>query len=104
MKMTHVVALAALCSASVAFAQAPADPHSKEKAHDKSAEKAKQDPYAVQGSGAPTFEMLKGHEKGHVTLEDAEPNSWLAGNFVKCDTDKDSKLTEKEFNACRAVK
>jgi hypothetical protein len=104
MQTIKVVALAALCSASAAFAQAPANPPSKEMAQDKTAEKGKQDPYAVQGSGPPTFNMLKGHEKGHLTLEEAEPNSWLAGNFAKCDADKDNKLTEKEFNACRAVK
>ncbi len=71
---------------------------------DDTKEKAKQDPYAVQGSGPPTFDMLKGHDKGYVTLEDAEANSWLAGNFAKCDKDKDGKLTEAEYDACQAAK
>lgn len=104
MKMMKVCAIAAVMSASLAYAQAPAEPRSNTTAQDKTAEKAKQDPYAVQGSGPPTFNMLKGHEKGHVTLEEAEANSWLAGNFAKCDADSDRKLTETEFNACRAVK
>ena len=102
MNTPTMMILTALLAASTSFAVAAAEPKAKER--DASTEKAKQDPYAVQGSGAPTFTMLKGHEKGHVTLDDAEPNSWLAGNFAKCDADKDAKVTEKEFDACTAVK
>lgn len=106
MKTIAMTALLTLATAT-AFAQQPATPPAPTKdraAANDSKEKAKQDPYAVQGSGAPVFSMLKGHEKGHVTLEDAEENSWLAGNFAKCDKDKDSKVTEAEYDACQPMR
>lgn len=67
-------------------------------------DKAKQDPYAVQGSGPHKFDQLKGHEKGYLTLEDVEANSWLAGNFARCDENKDGRLVEKEYEACQPMR
>lgn len=70
----------------------------------KQKEKARQDPYAVQGSGPHKFADLKGHEKGYLTLEDVEPNSWLAGNFARCDENKDGRLVEAEYDACQPAR
>lgn len=103
-KIIIAASLALALPLSVAIAHEPTDPPSKDKASHADMDKAKQDPHAMQGSGPPTFDMLKGHEKGHVSLADAEANSWLATNFMTCDKDKDSKVTEAEYNGCQPIK
>ena len=59
------------------------------------------DPLAMQGSGGPEWDSLKGHDKGYVLKQDALPNSWLALNFTKCDKDRNGKVTDKEYEKCR---
>lgn len=122
--MKSIFALAPLALAlpfSVAFAQPPpaAEPprrddmqeagkdamrDDKDHAMHADKEKIKQDPHAMQGSGPPTFDMLNGHEKGHVTLAEVQRNSWLATNFMTCDKDKDNKVTEAEYDGCQPIK
>jgi len=60
-----------------------------------------QDPSAMQGSAAEDWSMVKGHDKGYVEKTDALPNSWLAQNFVSCDTDKDGKVSQAEYQKCQ---
>lgn len=100
MKTSILIACALLAGSSLVAVAAPAE-RSAATAAQQEKEKAKQDPYAVQGSGPHKFDQLKGHEKGYLTLKDVEANSWLAGNFAKCDQDKDGRLTEKEYDACQ---
>ena len=61
----------------------------------------KQDPLAMQTSGAQDWNSLSGHDKGYVTRSDALPNSWLATNFSNCDKDQDGKVNESEYDQCR---
>lgn len=101
MKTSMLITCALLaCSSFAAVAATPVE-RAAAAAAQQEKEKAKQDPYAVQGSGPHKFDQLKGHEKGYLTLKDVEANSWLAGNFAKCDQDKDGRLTEKEYDACQ---
>ena len=60
-----------------------------------------QDPAAMQGSGPEDWSMLKGHDKGYISKTDALPNSWLAQNFASCDTDKDGKISQAEYQKCQ---
>lgn len=62
-------------------------------------EAAKKDPHNIQSS-AQDWSMVKGHDKGLLTKEDAMPNSWLAQNFTSCDKDGDSKVTQAEYDSC----
>ncbi len=64
----------------------------------------KQDPLTMQGSAPDDWTMLKGHDKGFVTIEDAQPNSWLGQNFKSCDKDNDGKLTQEEYTKCTKMK
>jgi len=61
----------------------------------------KQDPLTMQESAPVEWAMLKGHEKGYVTMEEAAPNSWLATNFKPCDQNSDGKVTQSEYDQCR---
>lgn len=61
----------------------------------------KQDPLTMQGSAPEDWTMAKGHEKGYLTKEDAQPNSWLAQNFKTCDKDGDGKITQAEYDKCQ---
>jgi len=60
-----------------------------------------QDPSAMQGSAAEDWSMVKGHDKGYVEKTDALPNSWLAQNFLSCDTDKNGKVSQAEYQKCQ---
>lgn len=48
--------------------------------------------------------MTQGHENGYLTMQDAQPNSWLAQNFKSCDADKDGKVTQAEYAKCQIQK
>jgi hypothetical protein len=65
---------------------------------------AKQDPLTMQGSAPEDWDMTKGHDKGYLTKEDAQPNSWLAQNFKSCDADHDGKVTQAEYTKCQKQK
>jgi hypothetical protein len=95
MKMKLLVATLMLSfSAAGTFAQSannPSDP-------------AKQDPLTMQGSAPDDWTMANGHEKGFLTKEDAQPNSWLAQNFKSCDKDNDGKVTQDEYTKCQKQK
>jgi hypothetical protein len=97
MKFPSICALLLLTVAGAAVAQTP--PTASEAKKDVQAQK--QDPLAIQSSSAEDWSMLKGHDKGYVTKGDALPNSWLAQNFVNCDTDRDGKVTQAEYDKCR---
>ena len=60
----------------------------------------KQDPLMMQGSGPEDWTKAKGHDKGYLTMQDAQPNSWLAQNFKKCDKNNDGKITADEYDKC----
>lgn len=64
----------------------------------------KQDPLMMQESAPADWAMVKGHEKGFVTMTEAAPNSWLAANFKPCDKNSDGKVTEAEYSACQMKK
>ncbi|MEP6483984.1 MAG: hypothetical protein ABJB01_06000 [Rudaea sp.] len=96
MKTKLLIALMLSFGATAAFAQSgsannPSDP-------------AKQDPLTMQGSAPEDWTMAKGHDKGFLTKEDAQPNSWLAQNFKACDKDGDGKVTQNEYTACQKQK
>jgi hypothetical protein len=61
----------------------------------------KTDPLATQSSAGEDWTMLKGHEKGYVTKQDALPNSWLALNFMACDEDRNDQVSEAEYTKCQ---
>ncbi len=65
---------------------------------------AKQDPLTMQGSAPEDWTTVKGHEKGFLTAQDAQPNSWLAQNFKSCDKDHDGKVTQDEYTKCEKQK
>lgn len=96
MKLYTIGILGLLLAAPAVIAQTQAEEAKKD---NQTAQKA--DPLAVQGSGGETWDMLKGHEKGHVTMADAPANSWLAMNFQTCDKDQDKKVTESEYTKCQ---
>jgi hypothetical protein len=96
-KIAFFAAAAAMSLASSAFAQNP-------KSSNNPNDPAKQDPLTMQGSAPETWSMLKGHEKGYLSKEDAQPNSWLAQNFKSCDKDNDGKVTESEYTRCEKMK
>jgi hypothetical protein len=97
MNVKAVVLIAMIAASSAAFAQSgssnnnPSDP-------------AKQDPLTMQGSAPEDWDMAKGHDKGYLTMQDAQPNSWLAQNFKSCDADKDGKVTQAEYSKCQKQK
>jgi len=97
MKLYTIGMLGVLLAAPVAFAQTP------ETAKDARQDMAgqKKDPLAVQGSGGVEWAMMKGHDKGFLTMQDAPANSWLALNFQSCDTDQNKKVTEDEYTKCQ---
>jgi hypothetical protein len=96
MKFSSIGALLLTVSGAV-LAQTP--PTASEAKKDVQAQK--QDPLAIQSSAAEDWSMVKGHDKGFVTKDDALPNSWLAQNFVSCDADRDGKVTQSEYDKCR---
>src|SRR5579862_3487808 len=63
----------------------------------------KKDPMMMQESAPPTWNMLKGHDKGYVSMIDLPANSWLATNFKACDKDSDGKVTQTEYAACEKM-
>jgi hypothetical protein len=63
-------------------------------------EAAQKDPHNIQSSGPEDWAMVKGHDKGFLTKEDALPNSWLAQNFSSCDKDQDGKISQAEYDSC----
>jgi hypothetical protein len=65
---------------------------------------AKQDPLTMQGSAPEEWTQAKGHEKGYLTMKDAQPNSWLAQNFKSCDKNSDGKVTQDEYTKCEKQK
>jgi len=91
------VALGLVVLAASAFAQTP--PTSQDAKKDMNAQK--QDPLMMQESAPADWAMMKGHEKGFLTMDEAAPNSWLAANFKPCDTNSDGKVTEAEYTACQ---
>lgn len=96
-KMCLFAALAAL--AMPAFAQTPETSSDAKK--DMNAQK--QDPLMMQESAPMTWNMLKGHEKGYVAMNDLPSNSWLATNFKSCDKNSDGQVTESEYAACQKM-
>jgi hypothetical protein len=94
----HGAALALVLISCCAFAQNP------KSSGNNSSDPNKQDPLTMQGSAPDDWTMLKGHEKGYVSKEDAQPNSWLAQNFKSCDKDSDGKLTQDEYTKCEKMK
>ena len=108
MKFPSIFALALLTASAASFAQAtpPTEEESqmqnqKNPENQQSVEAAQTDPHAVQGSGGADWSMMQGHEKGYLTKDDAQPNSWLALNFTSCDKDRDGKVTEAEYTKCQ---
>jgi len=61
---------------------------------------AQKDPHNIQSSGPEDWAMVKGHDKGYLTKDDAMPNSWLAQNFSSCDKDNDGKISQAEYDTC----
>jgi uncharacterized membrane protein len=104
MKFRQTVSLNLLCAAALGFAAVASaqTPTTSEQAKQEMSNQ-KQDPLAVQGSGGDDWNMLKGHEKGYVAKEDAQPNSWLSVNFASCDKDQDGKVTEMEYTKCQKL-
>ncbi|HEY0178483.1 MAG TPA: hypothetical protein VGC30_02495 [Dokdonella sp.] len=95
----HQSFLTALLCATATAAVAQTPPTTSQAHHE--VQQQKQDPLTLQGSGGDDWSMLKGHDKGYVTREDAPTNSWLATNFTKCDKDGDGKVTESEYEKCQ---
>jgi hypothetical protein len=96
MNMKAVVLMVMVAASPAAFAQSdpknnPSDP-------------AKQDPLTMQGSAPEDWDMAKGHDKGYLTMQDAQPNSWLAQNFKSCDENKDGKVSQAEYTKCQKQK
>ena len=90
---------AALLIAGSATVMAQTPPTANEAKKDVHAQK--QDPLAIQNSAPEDWSMVKGHDKGFVTKQEALPNSWLATNFVNCDADHDGKVTQAEYQKCQ---
>jgi hypothetical protein len=65
---------------------------------------ARQDPLTMQGSAPEEWTQAKGNEKGYLTMQDAQPNSWLAQNFKSCDKNGDGKVTQDEYTKCEKQK
>lgn len=97
MKLYTIGALGLVLAAPALFAQEPQTAQEAKK--DMAAQK--QDPLSVQGSGGEEWSKIKGADKGHVTMADVQPNSWLAMNFKNCDKDSDGKVTEVEYTKCQ---
>jgi hypothetical protein len=101
MKFQRIIPLNLLCIAAIGFAAgvaAQTPPTSADAKKEMSSQK--KDPLAIQGSAGEEWDQVKGHEKGYVSMTDALPNSWLAMNFTKCDTNQDSKVSEAEYTKC----
>ena len=97
MKLSLICGLLLATSAAAAIAQTP--PTASEAKKDVHSQK--QDPLSIQNSAPEDWNMIKGHDKGYVTKQDALPNSWLATNFVNCDADRDGKVTQAEYQKCQ---
>lgn len=100
MKISSICLIAALAGTGAALAQTPET--SAEAKKDVNAQK--QDPLAIQTSSPEDWNTLKGHDKGFVAKSDALPNSWLAQNFKSCDKNQDGKVTQEEYQDCKAQK
>ena len=96
-KFAFFAAATAMSLVSSAFAQNP-------KSSNNPNNPGKTDPLSMQGSAPEDWKMAKGHEKGYLTMEDAQPNSWLAQNFKSCDKDNDGKVTQAEYMKCEKMK
>ncbi|MGZ5165245.1 MAG: hypothetical protein ACXWCQ_32465 [Burkholderiales bacterium] len=83
--------------AAPAFAQTP--PTAQDAKKDMNAQK--KDPLMMQESAPADWTMIKGHDKGFLTMDEAAPNSWLAANLKPCDKNSDGKVTEAEYTACQ---
>lgn len=92
-----IVALGFVVLAAPAFSQTPPTTQAAKK--DVNAQK--KDPLMMQESAPVDWTMIKGHDKGFVTMDEAAPNSWLAANFKPCDKNSDGKVTEAEYTACQ---
>jgi hypothetical protein len=118
MKLSPLFALLMAAAAGTAFAQAtspapdPANPPTTNPTPTPSMNPASptanpdpmsrtQEPMSMQGSAPEDWALIKGHDKGYITKKDALPNSWLAQNFTSCDTDKDGKISETEYQKCQ---
>lgn len=95
-----IVALGFVALAAPAFAQTPSTAQDAKK--DMNAQK--KDPLMMQESAPMDWTMIKGHDKGFITMDEAAPNSWLAANFKPCDKNSDGKITEAEYTACQKAK
>ena len=120
MKFSPIHALLIIAMACPAFAQTPppatnppptdttpppsdtmaSPPPAESMANQTPTQAAQKDPHNIQGSGPEDWAMVKGHDKGYLTKEDALPNSWLAQNFSSCDKDQDGKISQAEYDSC----
>lgn len=46
------------------------------------------------------FTTLDGSHNGYVTKADAKNDKWLTKHFNRCDTNKDGRISQPEYNAC----
>jgi hypothetical protein len=53
-------------------------------------------------NGQQVFASLDRTHKGYLNQQDVASNSFLAGNFQRCDTNGDGRLTQSEVSACMA--
>lgn len=101
MKFPSIAALALLVVSGAGFAQStPPTEEESQTQNKESVDAMQKDPHAVQSSGPEEWGMLQGHDKGYLSKNDAQPNSWLALNFTSCDKDSDGKVTETEYTKC----
>ncbi|HKE49777.1 MAG TPA: hypothetical protein VKB52_17055 [Rhodanobacteraceae bacterium] len=104
MKLRQIVSMNLLLASALGFAGAASaqeTPPTSDQAKQEMNEQ-KTDPLMMQGSSGGEWSTIKGHDKGYLTKDDAQPNSWLAHNFANCDKDRDGKITEKEYMKCQS--
>jgi hypothetical protein len=99
MKRSSIWILSLLAVAATGAFAAETPPTAEQAKQDVNAQK--QDPLAIQTSSPEDWNMIKGHDKGYVSKDDALPNSWLALNFKSCDQDQDGKVSQTEYDTCR---
>ncbi len=59
---------------------------------------------ARKGAQPKPFEELDLNQVGHLVLDDARRDAWLAAHFAQCDMDGNNKVSRAEYDRCAEKK
>jgi len=88
----------ALTAAAAASAQAPTETQVLDNANTQ--ERTDNGDHDVRKGQKRYFASLDRGQKGYLSNDDVSADPFVSGNYAKCDSDHDGKLTWPEFRAC----